>query len=161
MPDINMQKKIELLSQKVSDYFNIEQIPISFDNTILDDSRLNIKPKFSIVINGKFKNDYFECAKAITHEYRHLFQIVYSYYYDDEIATNWKRELQTMKSSENADIIYDDEEHTDYAYQELEIDAFAFTKYYLCNYEDLIVVHPNKLYEEVIKKYIEKNKCFF
>jgi len=40
MPDINMQKKIELLSQKVSEYFNIEQIPISFDDTILDDSRL-------------------------------------------------------------------------------------------------------------------------
>ena len=64
MPDINMQKKIELLSQKVSEYFNIEQIPISFDDTILDDSRLNIKPKFSIVINGKFKNDYF---KLYTH----------------------------------------------------------------------------------------------
>lgn len=55
MPDINMQKKIELLSQKVSEYFNIEQIPISFDDTILDDSRLNIKPKFSIVTNRKFK----------------------------------------------------------------------------------------------------------
>lgn len=161
MPDINMQKKIELLSQKVSEYFNIEQIPISFDDTILDDSRLNIKPKFSIVINRKFKNDYFECAKAITHEYRHLFQIVYSYYYDDEIATNWKRALQTMKSSENADIINDDDEHASYAYQELEIDAFAFTKYYLDNYEDMTVVHPNKLYEKIITKYIENNRHLF
>lgn len=158
MPDINMQKKIELLSQKVSAYFNIEQIPISFDDTILDDSRLNIKPKFSIVINRKFKNDYFECAKAITHEYRHLFQIVYSYHYDDEIATNWKRALKTMKSSENADIINDDDEHASYAYQELEIDAFAFTKYYLGKYEDMIVVHPNKLYEKIIKKYINRSK---
>ena len=33
-------------------------------------------------------------AKAITHEYRHLFQIVYSYYYDDEIATNWKEHFK-------------------------------------------------------------------
>ncbi len=158
MPDINRQKKIELLSQKVSAYFNIEQIPISFDDTILDDSRLNIKPKFSIVINRKFKNDYFECAKAITHEYRHLFQIVYSYHYDDEIATNWKRALKTMKSSENADIINDDDEHASYAYQELEIDAFAFTKYYLERYENIKVIHPSKQYEDIIKKYIKFNK---
>ncbi len=34
MPGINMQKKIELLSQKVSDYFNIEQIPMSFYDDI-------------------------------------------------------------------------------------------------------------------------------
>ena len=42
-----------------------------------------------------------------------------------------------MKSSENADIINDDDEHASYAYQELEIDAFAFTKYYLEKYENL------------------------
>lgn len=53
-----------------------------------------------------------------------------------------------MKSSENADIINDDDEHASYAYRELEIDAFAFSKYYLERYENIKVIHPNKLYEK-------------
>jgi hypothetical protein len=66
-----------------------------------------------------------------------------------------------MKSSENADIINDDDEHASYAYRELEIDAFAFSKYYLDNYEDMTVVQPNKLYEKIITKYIENNRHLF
>ena len=54
----------------------------------------------------------------------HDYKFVNWYHYDDEIATNWKRELQIMKSSENANLINDEDEHASYAYQELEIDAF-------------------------------------
>jgi len=39
---------------------------------MIDDSRLYIKEEY-VAINKKFENDYVECAKAITHEYRHVF----------------------------------------------------------------------------------------
>lgn len=43
---------------------------------------------------------------------------------------------------------------SNYVSQELEIDAFAFTKYYLEKDEGLIVNHLNTAYEKVISKYI-------
>ena len=42
--------------------------------------------------------------------------------------------------------------------QDIEIDAFAFTKYFLKKHENMIVTHLNRQYEELIKMYIETNK---
>jgi hypothetical protein len=44
---------------------------------------------------------------------------------------------------------------SNYVSQELEIDDFAFTKYYLKNNEGLIVNHLKTAYEKVITKYID------
>ena len=45
-----------------------------------------------------------------------------------------------------------------YIGQEIELDAFAFTKYYLEKYEGMVVTHPSDEYEKVIKIYISANR---
>lgn len=54
-----MFNRLDKLTKRVVDYLGIELIPIEFDDTIEDDSRLTIRPKFMILINGKFQDDYF------------------------------------------------------------------------------------------------------
>jgi len=61
-------------------------------------------------------------------------------------------------TSENADITSNIADATRYAHQEIELDAFAFTKYFLEKFEGMKVVHPSKAYEMVIEKYIRVNK---
>ena len=62
-----MLNKIKPLIERVAEYLGVEIIPIEFDY-IVDDSRLVLRPEVKIVINCKYQDDYFECAKAITHE---------------------------------------------------------------------------------------------
>lgn len=95
------------------------------------------------------------CAKAITHEYRHVFQIFYANMFNDERAKRWRSELSTLVNTSNMD-----NEGMNYINQELELDAFAFTKYYLMNYESIIVKNKIVGYDEVINKYISFNYKF-
>jgi len=149
--------KIEKLAERVTDYLGVEIVPIEFDDTIEDDSRLTLRPDIKILINAKFEDNYFECAKAIVHEYRHLFQILWAFQMEDKIAKRWRNAFHNATSSENADIITNVEDTTKYATQEIELDAFAFTKYYLEKHEGMEVNHPSAEYEKLIKQYILVN----
>ncbi len=149
--------KLHELIYNLINYLGVERIPIEFSNIIKDDSRLVLKPGIKILVNNKFKDNYFECAKAIVHEYRHWFQINWISVMDDDLSEKWGRSLEKVVSYENADLISNIEESTTYAIQDIEIDAFAFTKYYLEKYEEMDVIHPNIQYEELIRKYIKHN----
>ena len=85
-----MLKKIEGLAERVVEYLGIEMVPTQFDDTIADDSRLITRPTIKIIINGKYRDDYLECAKAITHEMRHLFQMLWARLMNDAVARRWK-----------------------------------------------------------------------
>ena len=152
-----MLNKIKPLIERVAEYLGVEIIPIEFDN-IVDDSRLVLRPEVEIVINSKYQDDYFECAKAVTHEYRHLFQMYWVAIMKDERARRWKAAFVDPLTSENADITSNIADATRYAYQETELDAFAFTKYFLERFEGMKVVHPSEAYEKVIEKYVEVNR---
>lgn len=158
MKEYDINKKIETLSKKVVDHLGVEMIPISYDDSILDDSRLCVKPEVKLVINERHKNNYIECAKSIVHEFRHLFQIMYAFNFNDELAIRWRKAFQNTKSSENSDILNNIDDSTEYVYQEIEIDAFAFTKHFLKTYENLDVVHPSDSYENIINQYIKYKK---
>lgn len=62
---------------------------------------------------------------------KHLFQIIWVSTMDDERARRWKVAYQNPISSENANIVTNIQGASKYAAQEIELDAFAFTKYYL------------------------------
>lgn len=126
-------------------------IPIEFDVLVVGESRLMIKPDFKILINKIYEDNYLECAKAIVHELRHLFQILWAALFEYDKAKIWKEELKNPINSGSADIL-------DYATQNVELDAFAFTKHYLVKYEGMVINHPNVVYEELISKYIKENK---
>jgi len=150
-----MLEKIKALAERVAEYLGVEIIPIEFEN-IVDDSRLVLRPEVKIVINSKHQDDYFECAKAVTHEYRHLFQIFYANMFNDGRARRWKAELTALVNTSNMN-----NKGSNYISQELELDAFSFTKYYLDKYESIRINNKIAGYDEIIDKYILFNYKFF
>ena len=135
------------LCQKVADRLGVEPLDIKFEEMI-DDSRLYIKEEY-VAINKNFENNYVECAKAIAHEYRHVFQIFYANMFNDERANRWRVELSNLVNTSNMD-----KEGNKYITQELEIDAFSFTKYYLEKYEDIPVKNKIDKFDKYINQYI-------
>lgn len=126
-----LDKKLIELSERISEHLGIDPVPIKFEDIEPDDSRLCIKGLY-ISINNKYKDDYLECAKCIAHELRHVFQMFYVQVFSDERAKRWKEELAHQINSSNMD-----SDGKNYLAQELELDAFAFTKYYLKEYESI------------------------
>ena len=146
-----MLSKLIPLSFEISDYLGIDFIPILFDDTGEEDSRVYFEECF-IAINPKFKNDFMECAKCICHELRHLYQMVYAATSTDQRALRIKNELANPIVLDPTD----SKSITEYAFQEIEIDAYAFTKWYLKSKMNVDVIHPSKDYEFIINAYMNK-----
>lgn len=146
-----MTKTIKQLQNEIAEHLGIDPLPIKFEDMGQDDSRLYLKEEY-VGINKKYKNDYEECAKCIAHEYRHVFQIFYANLSDTETAKRWKGLLGMQINSSNMKA-----DGSDYLEQELEIDAFAFTKFYLEHYEGIKVVNRIDGLDDILDLYIEKN----
>jgi hypothetical protein len=143
--------KLNGLCERIANRLGIDPLEIKFEEMI-DDSRLYIKEEY-VAINKKFENDYVECAKAIAHEYRHVFQIFYANMFNDERAKRWRAELSTLVNTSNMD-----NKGSNYISQELELDPFSFTKYYLEKYESISIKNKIARYDEIIDQYIRTNK---
>ena len=89
MIDMMDFKRLNSLVDRLTEYLGIEKVPIEFSNVIKDDSRLVLQPKVKILVNNKYNNNYLECAKAVTHEYRHWFQLNWVSYIDDNLSKLW------------------------------------------------------------------------
>ena len=155
---IDIKHKLIKLSEEVADYLGIDLIPIEYENLEIDDSRLILKPIPKIVINVKYENNFIESAKSITHEMRHIFQIYYVNLMNDKLARIWKEELAQAKSSGNINV--NSNEYNDYSLQAIELDAFAFSQFYLRRYNIFFKYEDKKfqrLVEEYIKKYLYEN----
>lgn len=135
---------IKQIQSQIADHLGIEILSIKFQK-MSDDSRLYAKEGY-VAINVKYQNNELEITKSIAHEYRHAFQIYYARLMNDDRARRWKEELGIAKNGDTPG----------YLGQELELDAFAFTKWYLGKYMAIDVVHPNEMYERVICVYIKK-----
>ena len=147
-----MDKRIQEIALTIADHLGIDSLPIKFEDLGEDDSRLYIKEEY-VAINIIYENDFIECAKSIAHEYRHVFQLFYCNIMNDEIAKKWKSLLPTIINSSNMK-----GKTIDYVSQELEIDAFAFTKFYLENYEGIEVINKIDGFDKIIDYYISNRK---
>lgn len=87
------KKFLELngLCERIANRLGIDPLEIRFEEMI-DDSRLYIKEEY-VAINKKYENNYVECAKVITHEYRHVFPIFYANMFNDARARRTRAEL--------------------------------------------------------------------
>ena len=139
---------------RIANRLGIDPLDIKFED-LTDDSRLYIKQNY-VAINTKYENDYEECAKCIAHEYRHIFQLFYVNIFNDERSERWKKELQGAVNSSNMD-----GNGSNYISQEIELDAFAFTKYYLEKFENMKVRIKIDGLDNVIDKYIIVNSHLF
>ncbi len=154
----DIKDKLIKLSEEVADYLGIDLIQIEYKNLEIDDSRLVLKPIPKIVINIKYEDSFTESAKCITHETRHIFQIYYVNLMNDKLARIWKEELAQAKSSANINV--NSNEYNDYSLQAIELDAFAFSQFYLRRYNIFFKYEDKKfqrLVEEYIKKYLYEN----
>lgn len=136
---------------RIANRLGIDPLDIKFED-LTDDSRLYIKENY-VAINKKHENDYEECAKCIAHEYRHIFQLFYVNIFNDERSERWKKELQDVVNSSNMD-----SNGSNYIAQEIELDAFAFTKYYLEEFENMKVVNKIDKLDLYIFEYINRSK---
>lgn len=141
---------IKKLRLSVAEYLGIDPLPFKYAEIGIDDSRLDIKNGY-VLISNRYSLDTLETAKCLTHEYRHAYQIFYAAMRKDALASLWRKELEGAVNSETM------EDSTSYYGQLLELDAFAFTKYYLDVYENTSVVHKDSNYEKLINAYITKN----
>lgn len=87
--------KLDELAKRIANHLAVEDLEIKFDK-IIDDSKLYPKEGL-IVISEKYKENYIECAKSLTHEYRHVFQIYYANLVNDELA---KLEIRTTNKED-------------------------------------------------------------
>ena len=143
--------KLDELSKRVCDHLGLDILPYKFEDLGIEDSRLYLKEEY-IGIHIKYKDDYIECAKSLTHEYRHVFQIYYVHVFDDNISKLWREALSKQVNSNNM------KNDREYIEQALEIDAFAFTKYYLEQYENIKVVNKISGLDKWLDKYIVNNE---
>ncbi|MDD3383690.1 MAG: hypothetical protein PHX46_02630 [Bacilli bacterium] len=139
---------LEEISKRIAEYLGVDVLPIEYDNNIVDDNRLVTEGKSKIIINQKYKKNYLETVKSITHEYRHVFQLYWVILMpNDELAKLWKEELIKAKTGNEKG----------YNLQTFELDAFAFTQVFLAR-EGVKIKHPNIKYQELI--YIKRYKRF-
>ena len=146
-----MLEKLIALSFKISSFLGIEALPIIFENIEPEDSRLYVKEEY-IAISEKHKQNYIECAKCLCHELRHVYQLFYTKLSDSPKALRMKNEFISpiiLDTNSQESIIQ-------YMMQEIEIDACAFTKWYLKRYLNINITHPMREYEGIIKEYIIK-----
>jgi predicted secreted protein len=73
--------------------------------------------------------------------------------FNDERSERWKKELQGAVNSSNMD-----NTGSNYISQEIELDAFAFTKYYLEEFENIEVVNKIDKLDFYILEYIKRSK---
>lgn len=93
----------------------------------------------------------------MAHEYRYVFQIYYANLMNDELAKIWREELGTAKNSNNINI-NNATEFTEYSLQMIEIDAEAFTVYYLKEYENIYTDFKSSKHKRLIDNYIIRHK---
>lgn len=81
------------------------------------------------------------------------FNYFMSIMFNDNRAERWGKELNTAINSSNIN-----KTGSNYISQELELDAFAFTKFYLERYEAIPVKSEIARFDEIIDKYLIINK---
>ena len=84
---------------------------------------------------------------------RHIFQIYYVNLMNDKLARIWKEELAQAKSSANIDV--NSNEYNDYSLQAIELDAFAFSQFYLRRH-NIFFKYENKEFQRLVEEYIKK-----
>lgn len=92
-------------------------------------------------------------GRAIPIKKIHVFQIFYANLFKTELAIRWKKLLPNLVNSSTINANGDN-----YINQELEIDAFVFTKFYLKEYEHIDVQNKIEGLDKYLDLYIMKNR---
>lgn len=135
----------------LSEVLVLPTIPVIAED-IAEDSRLDLENQ-DIVISKKLILNKTEAVKCLVHEYRHLYQqVILQTAPEHPLYNKWLKNLKNMKNT--VVDVNDPEEYTSYLLQPLELDAFAYTKYFFKKYLNQELICFNEEIEEVFDKYI-------
>lgn len=135
----------------------IAPIPITFDENILDDSRLVLEDEElgpHILLSTRITRDFITAAKGIAHELKHLHQyIVMAQCPEHPLREKWLDNLAFPVVVTDYDDI---DQISEYASQPIEVDAFAYQFYIVNKYYKLDLHHPSDLYDLVLQMHAKK-----
>lgn len=140
----------------LSEVLVLPTIPVITED-IAEDSRLDLENQ-AIVISKKLILNKTEAVKCLVHGYRHLYQqVILQTAPEHPLYNKWLKNLKNMKNT--VVDVNDPEEYTKYLLQPLELDAFAYTKYFFKKYlnQELICFHEEieKVFDKYINTYIK------
>lgn len=130
---------------RICDYLGVEPIPVVMDK-FADDARFMLEEEY-IIISDRLVDDLTEVRKCLTHELRHYYQIKLIASDDDGVLAKAFREdynrLNKMTKEE-------------LAFNALELDAYAFTKYIMNKWYGIKCPHPDIVIDGMLDLYIKK-----
>ena len=143
--------KLEPISKELAEFLEVPQVPIVAEN-IPEDSRMNFQLE-CIILRKDVALDYLEGLKAIAHEYRHWQQFLCVKNMDtsNPLIYEYAEGFMYMKEYGNAN-----DGTNDYYSLIIEIDAFAFQKYFLKEVLDIETHFPDSEYDKLLDKFIKK-----
>lgn len=141
------------IEETLSNTLIVPIIPVITED-IPEDSRLDIKNE-CIIISKRLIHNKKEATKCLVHEYRHLYQLIivnteprHPLY--EAWKENYKNVINSVSDASNI------EEYNKYFMQPIELDAFAYTKYFFEHFLGEPLKIFNDALEEVFDKYIDK-----
>ena len=136
----------------LANYLNVDPIPVLVED-MMEDSRLYIKDEYIAISKECIKN-HVEALKAVSHEYRHYYQLqCIRKGIDTKLVNNWKEDfLNPVQVTDPEDVT----SMTLYGFMTIEIDAFAFQKFALKKFLDIETHHASLEYDVILDSYINK-----
>ena len=138
---------IEELKNNLFEYLELDPIKVKYEDLGEEDARFYTHDLY-IAINNKYINDEFEIMKCLIHEIKHYHQLVVVICEERENPQYeyWRKELMNKIKLKPEDAMC----------QNLEIDAYAFTKYILKEWFNIEYHHYDKKYDKVLDLFINK-----
>ena len=150
-----MLSKLIEPQKELCEYLGLEMIPVVCED-IEEDSRYYFKDDF-IIISPLMLESYTDALKSLVHEIRHQYQYKCANNpntkENPELVNDWRHEFSNLKRPVDPS---NQESVNEYFSMMTELDAAAFSKWYLEWKYDIYTVHPNIIYDEFISRYIKK-----
>ena len=144
--------KLQTIEEHLSQILQVERIPVLTDD-IEEDSRYMIQENY-IIISNKIIHNQFQAIKALVHEYKHYHQFcIVENNIPHPLLNLWLENFQNPYQPQDFN---DSEQMTKYYLQPIELDAFAFTKYYFHKYLNLSIQQLHEDFEHIFDFYISK-----
>ena len=151
-----MLSKLMPIHKDLCKFLGIEMVPVIFED-IEEDSRFYFKEQY-IVISRRMLPRYSDVVKSLVHEVRHGYQYYCMLNSDSKenpiLINNW---LDDFEKLINPLLVFNlGYDANDYLLNTMELDAHAFSKWYLKEKLFIETHYPQPEYDEILDAYIRK-----
>jgi len=151
-----MLSKLMPIHRDLCKFLGIEMVPVIFED-IEEDSRFYFKEQY-IIISTRMLPKYSDVVKSLVHEVRHGYQ--YHCMFDPNskekpiLINNWLEDFGKLINP--LTLLKMGYDGNDYLLNTMELDAHAFSKWYLKEKLFIETHYPQPEYDEILDAYIRK-----